>query len=292
MDFKSIRCFRVVYEEKSINRAAKLLFITPQGLSKTISHLEDELSVPLFTREKTGMEPTLQGEYFYEKTSGLVETFDEIAERIRFLQEEENTLHLGISQGVLDVFTPPGMFSRNGIAAGQNVAEIKIDWEERTTDEVIKGLRREQYDVGLVIGTPAYASDFYMKEILSKSPMAIVYPGHAFYEKQSLTVKDLEGEPLISLNEHFSLYHNLMQRAGDYGFVPEFAAKTMESSLIYRLCRRQMGIGIDVDIHEGNILGELRAVLITDLKPWVIHGICLMPRKEEAQIREFFRSME
>ena len=48
MDTKDLRCFRLVYEERSINQAARHLFITPQGLSRIISRLEEELHTLLF----------------------------------------------------------------------------------------------------------------------------------------------------------------------------------------------------------------------------------------------------
>ena len=66
MDTKDLRCFRQVYEDRSINQAAKQLFITPQGLSRIITKLEGELQAPLFERTPTGMVPTESGHYFYE----------------------------------------------------------------------------------------------------------------------------------------------------------------------------------------------------------------------------------
>lgn len=49
MDTKDLRCFRLVYEERSINQAARHLFITPQGLSRIISRLEEELHTLLLS---------------------------------------------------------------------------------------------------------------------------------------------------------------------------------------------------------------------------------------------------
>ena len=64
MDTKDLRCFRQVYEDRSINQAAKQLFITPQGLSRIITKLEGELQAPLFERTPTGMVPTESGKPF------------------------------------------------------------------------------------------------------------------------------------------------------------------------------------------------------------------------------------
>ena len=65
MDTKDLRAFLRVYEEKSVNKAAKQLFITPQGLSRVIHNLETDLGTTLFTRTPGGMLPTDSGVYLY-----------------------------------------------------------------------------------------------------------------------------------------------------------------------------------------------------------------------------------
>lgn len=72
MDTKDIRSFRLVYEERSVNQAAKQLFITPQGLSRIIHKLEEELQIVLFERTKGGMVPTECGGLFLRTESGII----------------------------------------------------------------------------------------------------------------------------------------------------------------------------------------------------------------------------
>lgn len=54
--------FQCICREKSIRKAAQLLFITPQGLSKALRNLERELGVKLFIRTSEGMTLTEYGE--------------------------------------------------------------------------------------------------------------------------------------------------------------------------------------------------------------------------------------
>ena len=63
MNTKDLKCFQAVYEEKSVSRAARRLFITPQGLSKIIRQLEEELQASLFVRTARGMEATESGKF-------------------------------------------------------------------------------------------------------------------------------------------------------------------------------------------------------------------------------------
>lgn len=55
-----------VVQEKSIARASKRLYMTPQGISKIVRNLEAEMDCRLFTRESTGMALTERGERFLE----------------------------------------------------------------------------------------------------------------------------------------------------------------------------------------------------------------------------------
>ena len=67
MNTKILKCFQTVYEEKNLGRAARRLYITPQGLSKNIRQLEEELGSSLFLRTAQGMEPT-EGDIFSMKS--------------------------------------------------------------------------------------------------------------------------------------------------------------------------------------------------------------------------------
>ncbi len=50
MDIKDMRSFVCLYEEGNLRRAANRLFITPQGLSRTLKAMENELSTQHFQR--------------------------------------------------------------------------------------------------------------------------------------------------------------------------------------------------------------------------------------------------
>jgi Transcriptional regulator len=59
MNKRELNYFLKVYEYKSIKKAAENLFISSQGLGKTIKNLESELGVNLFTHTAHGVEPTI-----------------------------------------------------------------------------------------------------------------------------------------------------------------------------------------------------------------------------------------
>lgn len=56
MNIKDLNTFITVAENKNLTRASKLLYMTPQGVSKIIKNLESESDCELFLRTGNGME--------------------------------------------------------------------------------------------------------------------------------------------------------------------------------------------------------------------------------------------
>ena len=89
MNTKDLKCFQTVYEEGSIHQAARKLYITPQGLSKNIRLLENELGAQLFERTKKGLKPTESADFLYQKAERIVSQLEEIEYGLRQLERKE-----------------------------------------------------------------------------------------------------------------------------------------------------------------------------------------------------------
>ncbi len=281
MDIKDIRCFWRVYEERSINKAAKQLFITPQGLSKLIQNLEEELGTVLFERSSRGMMPTAGGTYLYRNCSDLLDKFEEIQVGLRRIKEQDKKLKLGFSCGVLNVFPLCKLDELKNV-----FRDIVIEWDECSNEEVRVSLQKGECDIGFVIGRITDAN-LWAKEIFSRKLDVIVYKGHRFYGRDSLSVGELRQEQFITLNEKFYCYYSFLQRCSDFGFTPDIVLKTMESQLIYRFCQQKIGLGIDVDIHDKEMnYGNLKRIALYDSIPWKISLAIRKDRKDEPRIQK------
>ena len=286
MDTMDIRYFCRVYEEGGINQAAKQLFISPQGLSRVISKLEQEFGTTLFERSAKGMHPTESGIYLYDNCRELLEKLENVEVGIRRIEKRSRELELGFACGVLNVFP----FERLERFKQQN-GNFQVQWEEAENDEIMERLYRGSIDVGFIIGS-INRPDIYSKEVYSQKLVALVYEGHPYYEREQLSVGDLMGEPLITLNEKFFCYHSFVSRCKDFNFVPLIKIKTMESKLIYRFCREGMGIGIDINIHKDELrMDGIRRIELYDSLPWRISVACREARKEEIGIKSLIEAL-
>ena len=245
------------------------MFITPQGLSRIISRLESELHTCLFKRTSSGMIPTKTGDYFYEQSQKLLYRLEDLKVTIQQIDKDGRPFRIGFACGVLNVLP---LQQLNLLSP--DFPDLSIQWEELVNKEVLEKVINGSLDAGFVIGTIPQ-SDLFSVLVFSCHMVALVYPGHPFYERDSLSIEDLKEQPLITLNQKYDSYHNLIQRCSDFGFSPTIAIRTMESPLIYRFCREKSGIGIDADIHQSDhLLGDLHAIPLRDAIPWKISLIC------------------
>ncbi len=281
MDIKELHYFRRVYEEGGINRAAKQLFISPQGLSKVIQKLEEELDVPLFARTQAGMSATEYGTCLYRHCQDILRKYDELEADIRRIRMQSRQFRIGFSCGVLNVFP----FHK--IDMIRKHLDIPVRWDEGEKEEIMQSLLGDGYDAGFVIG-PVAEKELWTRELYSKKPDAIVYEGHPFYDREEISIGELREESLITLNEKFYCYHSFVQRCRDFDFSPQIVIKTMESQLIYRFCREGMGVGIDVDIHQTELnLKGIRRIPLSDAAAWKIFLVIRKDRLKEKMLRQF-----
>lgn len=58
LDLNLLRAFDVIYTERNLTRASKILYISQPAVSNALQRLRDSLGDPLFIRERRGMMPT------------------------------------------------------------------------------------------------------------------------------------------------------------------------------------------------------------------------------------------
>ena len=286
MDTKDIRSFRLVYEERSINQAAKQLFITPQGLSRIIHKLEEELQIVLFERTKGGMVPTECGNYFYAQSQELLYQLEDMKYNLQKMNSGQRKIKIGFACGVLNLVS---LKKLNAIQ--KEMTDVMVQWEELENQEVAEQVNRGLLDIGFIIG--AVPGNEIESQVVYEGKMnVLVYPGHPFYGKEKLSVEELKEQPLISLNQKYFSYHSFMQRCGDFGFVPNIIINTMESQLIYRFCNEKLGLGIDADIHKADRLyPDIRRVELQDAIPWKVYMIYRKNEQEKFLVERLAQIM-
>lgn len=107
MDMKQLKYFLKVYEERSFSKAAQNLFITQQGLNKSIQQLEKEMNTQLFIRTPQGLTPTVEGERLYKQAEPFLGQWSDILEYVtRPKESPDTTLRIGFDIGMMELIPP------------------------------------------------------------------------------------------------------------------------------------------------------------------------------------------
>lgn len=281
MDTRMIGYFIACYEMGSLNKAAGALYMSPQGLGKVLDRLEEELGAPVFYRTKQGLMPTESGRLFYSRCSGLLNELQDIKMEMQRISSGENKLRIGYSCGVLNIFD----IDRMERFKEKHLLDY-TQWTEDLNDEIKERVLRKDLDVAFVIGR-IDSDRIHEEKIFSRPFSAVFYPGHPMYDRDSVEMRDLEGEKLITLNERFYSYHAILKRCSEVGFTPDIHIKTMEGELIYKFTAERQGTGVDVDFHRSTAWSkDLRCVEIEDSIPWTVYAVCPEDKKDDPRVQE------
>ena len=100
MNIEALHYFIGLIQDGSFNKAAKRLFISPQGLNRAVSSLELQLGVSLIERGPSGVSPTPEGNIFLKHAMAIVEERCSMADEIlsyRASKMSASTKHLHIT---------------------------------------------------------------------------------------------------------------------------------------------------------------------------------------------------
>jgi DNA-binding transcriptional LysR family regulator len=103
VDYRDWEILKVLYSQKNMSKAARLLFITQPALTNRLKNMQEELGVKIITRESRGIHFTPQGEYLVHCADDILLQFHNIKEHVRNMNNDSGnevtgTLKLGVSK--------------------------------------------------------------------------------------------------------------------------------------------------------------------------------------------------
>lgn len=286
MNTKILKCFQAVCEERNLGRAARRLYITPQGLSKNIRQLEEELGTKLFLRTSQGMEPTEGGHFLYEKSERVIRQLEEIEHELRQLEQRKERLRIGCANGVLNLL-PLSLI----LAFGKAHPQLRLEWREYPNNQVKEKLLSSEIEYGFVIGS-------WEEEVVESRRITgcrlclMVYEGHPLFSETQVSFAQLAGEPLLLMNESFRLYHDFTACCALKGIVPNVVAKTADGAGLYRLCSQKVGLAVVPEFFREEFqMKGLRLLPFQDELKWEVYGASRKETAEYENVRLFAEYM-
>lgn len=143
MDYKQLQSFVEVIRQKSFSAAAEKLKISQPTISTHVKNLEEELETKLLLRTARTMELTPKGQEVYECSEHILKLWNEMLER--WDGNGTRIIHIGAST-IPSAYILPEVLP----SFGEQYPEILFEVNQGDSQQIIHGVRKGSYDIGLV----------------------------------------------------------------------------------------------------------------------------------------------
>jgi LysR family hydrogen peroxide-inducible transcriptional activator len=180
----------------NFSEAAKSCFVTQPTLSMQIHKLEEELGVIIFKRDKHPIEPTDIGKKILEQAKQILKEKEKLNVIIQMEKGEfVGSLRVAIIPTISSYLLP--MFLSNFT---KKYPDVELIIDEVTTDEVITGLEKSYFDIG-IIALRSNQQNFLTETLYYEPFVAFLPPDHKLMKKKKLSQDDLNVSDFLLLKE-------------------------------------------------------------------------------------------
>lgn len=242
MHIKDLTFFLHVCKIKSIRKAASDLYITPQGLSKSIKLLEDELQFQLFYRTPNGIVLTEYGEVVKRHAEAILQSVKDMNVELSDLSNiNHGEVIAACAYGVNSALSPEYLLEYRKLNP-----DINLNIVEYPDILVEQDVFEEKAAVGFTIG-PVDSNKFDAVLIQSHKLNLIVNVKNPLVKKEKVSFEDLKNEKFMLVNKEFNTHHNIVKKCINVGFTPDILFNISEISMAHKFCSLNYGISVTVD---------------------------------------------
>ena len=277
MDIHDLKIFLTIAQEGSVSKASKILYMTPQGTSKVLKNLEIEMGCQLFIRDKSGMKLTESGEKFREYALKDVDDYYQVKKDILHIeQRQKKVVDLLSAYGILRLLTPDCL-----VAFREKYSDIEFHYREYPDLPVEQLFAGNEGNVAFSIGD--FDEHLYQVVPLETFPIKLlVNEKHPLAQKESVTIEDLQGEPMFIESSQFHIYHLIVEKCEKAGFEPDIIFQTSGFSLCHKMVKANKGISVTVDfIYDDMREDGMKLIPFSDGRyEW---KACMITRRDEEE---------
>ncbi|MDX8045279.1 LysR family transcriptional regulator [Gracilibacillus sp. S3-1-1] len=275
MNTEALEYFIKVYEKKSVTAAAKDLYITPQGVSKTIKQLELELETELFSRGPRGVEATEAGEVLHARAKHLRYLIEDLKHEISLISGSKGILNVLVTYSATTLFPLDYLFQFSHLHPS-----IQVKLKEYPDEANMDNIFNEEIDVGLVVDPEGIHNSDY-EVVASGEVVLIVSIDHPLASKEEVSIRELEESELVVKAVRKGKDHPFVERCLEYGFTPHIIHEFGNIMTAHQLCATGDYIGVSTDfVEEATAHPQIKVIRLKEKIP---QNIYLVYREQGVQ---------
>jgi DNA-binding transcriptional LysR family regulator len=239
INFRQLDAFRAVMLTGTTTAAASLLNTTQPSISRLLTQLKDATGVKLFDLHKSRLRPTREGRQLFETVQrhflGL--------ERI----EQSAALMRSIGSGTLRIGSTPALglsvLPKAIKAFSKQYPAVHVNLQTVGGHALREGLLHGVYDVVLTTA-PLNHPQLDDVRLHRASAVCIMHPDHDLSGLQTVHVRDLKQQTLLTLNADDETQLQLNAELQRHGVQAATMIETTYSATICRMAAEGCGVGI------------------------------------------------
>ena len=242
MTLKQLYYFVVVCEEFSYTSAAKRLYVTQQGLSKSIAELENELDCSLFVREKNKLHMTDAGEELLGYAKKVLNDCDELCEKMK-KHRKHLKMHVDMTFGTR--FALPFDLEQ---CFREKYPQIEFSIYEKDNFECLEDVEKGKVDAAIAI-MDVPIENCVKIPICKKQPMLLVPKEHYLAQKEKVRLSDLHDLPMVLFSQTNA--QMFLEQCKRFNVKPRIEFVVGEIITVYQYVSQKGVLGISVDFLKG-----------------------------------------
>lgn len=273
-DFVTLKLFISVADEGRLTAAAEREHLALAAVSKRISDLEALVGTTLFYRRPRGVELTPAGQAFLHHARRILDNIERLhAELSEYGEGVRGHVRIHSNTSAIIAFLPQDLS-----AFSRLYPEIKIDLQERVSNEIITAVRDGLTDIGIFAGHVS-APDLQQLSYRHDRLVLMTPKDHPLAQRESIAFSEALAFDFIGLQQDASLQSLLNEQANLSGKTLRMRIQVRSFDAICRMIHHGMGVGVLPEQTIYRDLGDLQLKSIPLNDAWAQRELVIGMRR-------------
>lgn len=252
-----------VADFQNFGRAADACHVSQPTLSQQLRILEERLGVVLIERRPTGAELTPIGLEITVRARRLAVEVQDIRDLARRAGDRlVGTLRLGVTPTLGPYLMPPIV-----AALHREQPDLKLHIREGIPEEQALALTRGKLD--LLLGPlPIEGGDIEVEPLFRERLFLVAAPDHALARRARISIGDLEGAPVLSLDRRHHLHRQVAGICADLGMalLRDYEGTSLDS--VHQMAASGMGLAVLPELYIRSVVGGHAGIKVLAPEGW------------------------
>lgn len=213
MELQQLRLFLAAAESGSFTRGAERAFVSQPALSASISKLETEMGVKLFTRNKRNVVLTPAGRMLFKRAKIIVGECSKAKDELR-LHDVQRILRLGVINTL-----PIAQVARLIEQYRRENPSLTLSVIDASSPDIERLEKEDRIDLALTLlpdQSIGHRTFLHSKELFRESYQVAMSPDHHLSQSPQVSLADIATEPFIARShcEHRRMIQTLLKSYG------------------------------------------------------------------------------